>query len=186
MRTINPETKKATAVEKLSPLPTASTANTFGQAEHQSKMCCHRLYVYTVCGHSVLSDKPLIECLHASIEPGGHYSTTCELTAHPYQSWKIEALCPPCHHQREALMSRIEAAQTVKFDEWRWKVSYGMPAHGKDFWGRRAEEREVREKQQEKEAREEGRRSKTFGLKRKKSTKSSKSQQPRADSPRES
>lgn len=33
----------------------------------------------------------------------------------------------------------------VKFDEWRWKVSYGMPVHGKDFWGRKAEEREERE-----------------------------------------
>jgi hypothetical protein len=130
-------------------------------------MCCHRLYVYTVCGHSVLSSKPLIECRHASIEPDGYQSTDCEIIAHPYQSWKIETLCPPCQQQRDTLMSRIEAVQTVKFDEWRWKVSYGMPAHGKDFWGRRADEREQREQQQEKEVREEKRKSKPFSLKRK-------------------
>lgn len=35
--------------------------------------------------------------------------------------------------------------QVVKFDEWRWKVSYGMPVHGKDFWGKKADEREKRE-----------------------------------------
>ena len=38
-------------------------------------------------------------------------------------------------------MDRIEISQAVKYDEWRWKVSYGMPAHGKDFWGRKADER---------------------------------------------
>jgi hypothetical protein len=137
-------------------------------------MCCHRLYVYTVCGHSVLSSKPLIECRHASIEPDGHQSTDCEIIAHPYQSWKIETLCPPCQQQRDSLMSRIEAVQTVKFDEWRWKVSYGMPAHGKDFWGRRADEREQREQQQEKEVKEEKRKSKPFSLKRKSTRKSNK------------
>jgi hypothetical protein len=107
-------------------------------------MCCHRLYVYTTCGHSTLSSKPLIE-------PDGHQSTSCEIIAHPYQSWKIETLCPPCQHQRDTLMSRIETTQVVKFDEWRWKVSYGMPAHGKDFWGRRADEREKREQELERE-----------------------------------
>lgn len=138
-------------------------------------MCCHRLYVYTVCGHSVLSPKPIIECRHASIEPDEQHSASCELIAHPYQSWKIESLCPPCQHQRDTLMSRIEATQTVKFDEWRWKVSYGMPAHGKDFWGRRADEREQREAQQEKEMKQEGRKSKAFSLKRKSTRKSAKS-----------
>jgi hypothetical protein len=127
-------------------------------------MCCHRLYVYTVCGHSVLSSKPLIECRHASIEPDGYQSTDCEIIAHPYQSWKIETLCPPCQQQRDTLMSRIEAVQTVKFDEWRWKVSYG----------RRADEREQREQQQEKEVREEKRKSKPFSLKRKSTRKSNK------------
>jgi hypothetical protein len=39
-------------------------------------------------------------------------------------------------------MGQIEQAQVVKFDEWRWKVSYGMPTHGKDYWGKKAEERE--------------------------------------------
>lgn len=134
-------------------------------------MCCHRLYVYTTCGHSTLSSKPLIECRHASIEPDGHHSTSCEIIAHPYQSWKIETLCPPCQSQRDALMSRIETTQVVKFDEWRWKVSYGMPAHGKDFWGRRADEREKREK--EMEGREGKRKSKPFGSLKRKSTRKS-------------
>lgn len=138
-------------------------------------MCCHRLYVYTVCGHSVFSQKPLIECRHASIEPGEYQSTTCELIAHPYQSWKFDRLCPPCHVRREALMSGLEAAQTVKFDEWKWKVSYGMPAHGKDFWGRRAEEREKREKELEKEVKAETRKSRAFSLKRRSTRKSAKS-----------
>lgn len=69
-------------------------------------------------------------------------------------------------------MSRIEATQTVKFDEWRWKVSYGMPAHGKDFWGRRADEREQRELEREREGK---RKSKAFSLRRKSTRKSAKS-----------
>jgi hypothetical protein len=124
-------------------------------------MCCHRLYIHTTCGHSLLSPTPLIECRHASIEPSSTRSTTCEIIAHPYQSWKIESLCPPCQQQRDVLMSRIEATQTVKFDEWRWKVSYGMPTHGKDFWGKRADERVQREEEER-----EGKRSTKFGLKR--------------------
>jgi len=42
-------------------------------------------------------------------------------------------------------MGHFEEAQVVKFDEWRWKVSYGMPTHGKDYWGRKADEREEEE-----------------------------------------
>lgn len=136
-------------------------------------MCCHRLYIYTVCGHSNLSPKPIIECRHALIEPGQHRSTDCKLITHPYQSWKIEKLCPPCQDQREALMSQIEAVQEVRFDAWKWKVSYSLPAHGKDFWSRRADERE----QKEREIREEARKStiRTLGLKRRSTRKSTKS-----------
>ena len=43
-------------------------------------------------------------------------------------------------------MNRVEMQQVVKFDEWRWKVSYGMPDYGKDYWGRKADERERAEK----------------------------------------
>jgi hypothetical protein len=128
-------------------------------------MCCHRLYIYTTCGHTTLSPSPIIECRLASIEPAQHRSTGCELVTHPYQSWKLEKLCPPCHKEREVLMSRIEAVQAIKFDEGKWRVSYGMPAHGKDFWGRRADEREQRER----EVKEVARRStikKSFSLKR--------------------
>lgn len=39
-------------------------------------------------------------------------------------------------------MNRMEVSQFIKFDEWRWKVSYGMPVHGLDIWSKRAQERE--------------------------------------------
>ena len=68
-------------------------------------------------------------------------------------------------------MSRIEATQVVKFDEWRWKVSYGMPAHGKDFWGRRADEREKKELEQEREGKRKS--TKAFGSLKRKSTRKS-------------
>lgn len=29
-------------------------------------------------------------------------------------------------------MGHLEAKQEVKYDEWRWKVSYGVPAHAKE------------------------------------------------------
>lgn len=38
--------------------------------------------------------------------------------------------------------------QSVKFDGWQWKVSYGMPSGGKDYWTKKAEEREQEEKKQ--------------------------------------
>lgn len=141
-------------------------------------MCCHKLYIYAVCGHSALSEKPLIECRHASIEPGQYFSQNCELIAHPYQSWRIESLCPPCQTQRDALMSHLEAAQVVKFDEWKWKVSYGMPAHGKDFWTRKAEQREEEKRQEEMQS---SRRSNRFSRKRKSTRKSPKHKEREAE-----
>lgn len=130
-------------------------------------MCCHRLFIYSTCGHSHLSPTPLILCRHACIPPNLTYSTTCELIAHPYQSWKVESLCPECHARRVRLLAQVEVAQVVKFDEWRWKVSYGMPAHGKDFWGRKAEEREEREeREREGLGREGSKRRKRWSLKR--------------------
>jgi hypothetical protein len=135
-------------------------------------MCLHRLYIYTTCGHSVHSPKPTFECRHASIEPGQHRSTDCDIVSHPYQSWKLEKLCPPCQAQREALMSQIVAVQTIRFDEGKWRVSYGMPAHGKDFWGRRADEREQRERKIKEEARK-SLVKRSFSLKRKSTMRSS-------------
>ena len=35
----------------------------------------------------------------------------------------------------------------VKYDECKWKVSYGLPAHGKDLWSRKAEERDRLERE---------------------------------------
>jgi len=108
-------------------------------------MCCHRLYVYNTCGHSVFSPSPLVVCRFAEIPPHAAQSTTCKIIAHPYQSWKIDSLCPECQQRRARLLEQVEITQVIQFDEWRWKVSYGMPAHGKDFWGKKAEEREKKE-----------------------------------------
>lgn len=137
-------------------------------------MCCHKLYIYTVCGHSALSDKPLMECRHASIGPGGTFSSTCDLVAHPYQSWRLEKLCPPCQQRRDALVGRFEEAQVVKFDEWKWKVSYGMPAHGgKDYWSLKADAREE-EQAEKQEIERPAKKSNRFSLKRKSTRKSTK------------
>ncbi|KAF7196530.1 hypothetical protein HII31_02258 [Pseudocercospora fuligena] len=71
----------------------------------------------------------------------------CEIVAHPYKSLRLDQLCPPCQKRRDALIRDIEEKQVVKFDEWQWKVSYGMPSHGgKDYWGKKAEEREAEER----------------------------------------
>ena len=52
-------------------------------------------------------------------------------------------------------MSRLEQNKVV-YEDWRWKVSYGMPEHGKDFWGKKAEERERLEKETGKRTRRSG------------------------------
>ena len=108
-------------------------------------MCYHRLYIYS-CGHSVWAKTPLIECCNAAVPPNGTYSIKCELTAHPYQSWKFESLCLRCAHRRALLLEGLKQNKVV-YEDWKWKVSYGMPAHGKDFWGRKAEERERLERE---------------------------------------
>lgn len=110
-------------------------------------MCCHRFYIYSTCGHSLFSPQAIVQCQQASIPPDSSYSATCKLTAHPFQSWKIDSPCPDCLHLRETLLDQIKASQTIHYDDWRWKVSYGLPAHGKDFWGRKAEERERLERE---------------------------------------
>jgi len=106
-------------------------------------MCCHRLVIYTTCGHSFFSPRPITECRNASVPPNGSSSTACELFGHPYRSWRLGRLCPTCQYRRETLLSSVEQTQEVRFDEWKWKVSYGMPAHGKAQWTKKAEEREA-------------------------------------------
>lgn len=128
-------------------------------------MCCHRLFIYNTCGHSTLAPRPIITCRHACIPPNLTYSTTCTLIAHPYQSWKVDSLCPECHARRAQLLEQVEISQVVRFDEWKWKVSYGLPAHGKDFWSRKAEEREKTEAASLKK--EGGKKRKRFSLRRK-------------------
>lgn len=134
-------------------------------------MCCHRLFIYGTCGHSTFSPEPLILCRHASIPPDGSHSTRCELIAHPYQSWRIEQLCPPCQKRRDSMLSRIERTTKVEFDEWKWKVSYALPLHGKDYWTTKMEK--LAEEEQKKSQEHLGRKKslKRFSWKRK-STKS--------------
>ncbi|KAK5117626.1 hypothetical protein LTR62_005049 [Meristemomyces frigidus] len=48
------------------------------------------------------------------------------------------------------MLGRIEECQQVTFDEYRWRVSYAMPDHGKDFWTRRMEDK-AKEEEQSKE-----------------------------------
>ena len=121
--------------------------NHYSFVPYFTEMCCHRFYVFVTCGHSLFAPNPVVQCAEASIEPGDAYSTTCEIMTHPFQSWKIDSLCPECEERRTVMLTHIEERQKIKFDEWRWKVSYGMPAHGKDFWGRKADERARLEKE---------------------------------------
>lgn len=120
-------------------------------------MCIHRLFIHTVCGHSILSANPIVLCNDASIPPDGTASTSCELIAHPYQSWRLNSLCPSCACTRSRLLQRIDAEQAISYDEAKWKVSYGMPSHGLDLWGKRAAERERLEKETGKRKRRNGR-----------------------------
>ncbi|KAK4635131.1 hypothetical protein CLAFUW4_00577 [Fulvia fulva] len=106
-------------------------------------MCCHSRVIYSVCGHSCFGRRPIVECRNASIDPMLEYSTTCEIYGHPFKSLRLDQLCPGCQRRREVLLQEIDASHVVKFDEWQWKVSYGLPGHGgKDYWTRKAEERE--------------------------------------------
>ena len=46
------------------------------------------------------------------------------------------------------LLQQIDESHAVRFDEWQWKVSYGLPGHGgKDYWSKKAEEREQMEQE---------------------------------------
>ncbi|EMC93421.1 hypothetical protein BAUCODRAFT_76313 [Baudoinia panamericana UAMH 10762] len=114
-------------------------------------MCCHRLFVYSVCGHSAFSITPLILCQDAAIAPDAEHSSRCELVAHPYRSLKLDMLCPSCQQRRDAILGRVEQCQVVTYDEYKWKVSYAMPAHGKDFWTRKMEEKEAKETEERKQ-----------------------------------
>lgn len=90
-------------------------------------MCYHKLYIFTTCGHSCMSQRPLIMCRHASISPVSTYSSGCELKTHPYQCNKIESLCWTCQRRRSELLGQLEQQQVVRYDEWQWKVSYSAP-----------------------------------------------------------
>lgn len=91
------------------------------------RMCYHKLYIFTTCGHSFFGPMPLMTCRHASISPDSSYSSTCEIKAHPYQSLKLERLCVRCQRQRSVLLERLEGQQIVRVDEQQWKVSYSVP-----------------------------------------------------------
>ncbi|KAK0256447.1 hypothetical protein LTR91_022775 [Friedmanniomyces endolithicus] len=114
-------------------------------------MCCHRLFIYTTCGHSTFAPEPLVLCRHAAIPPDSDHSTMCKIIAHPYKSLRLEQLCPPCQRRRDSMLGRIEQCQHVEFDEYKWKVSYAMPMHGKDYWTKKMEDRLAAEEAEGKE-----------------------------------
>ena len=120
-------------------------------------MCCHRLFIYATCGHSTFALRPLVECCNAGIAPDAFHSSECELVGHPYKAIKLDKLCPPCQWRRDSMLERVERCQQLEFEEYKWRVSYAMPAHGKDYWTKKMEEKRAKE---EAEAREEGRNSK--------------------------
>jgi hypothetical protein len=137
-------------------------------------MCLHRRVIFTTCGHSTFGPQALIECRNACIGPAVSWSSTCQIVAHPYKTLKLDSLCPPCQARRDALLHEIEVKQVVKFDEWQWKVSYGMPSGGgKDYWGKKAEERQLQENNRPSELASPTRRrsSKRFSWRRHKRTK---------------
>lgn len=115
-------------------------------------MCCHRRIIYATCGHSTFSPQPLVECRLASIDPTVQWSSGCQIVAHPYKSLRLDRLCPTCQQRREVLLHEIDESSVVRFDEWQWKVSYGMPGHGgKDYWTKKMEERQEAERLKERE-----------------------------------
>lgn len=90
-------------------------------------MCHHKLYIFSICGHSSYGAKPLRICRDASIAPTASISEGCEIKTHAFQSLKIESLCWTCQRRRSELLERIESKQMVRYDEWQWKVSYSAP-----------------------------------------------------------
>ncbi len=148
-------------------LPRFSSNRLLGRNRHRI-MCTHRLYIYNTCGHSVFSRTPIIQCLEACIPPDGSFSTTCDLVAHPFQSWRINKLCPACDWTRRELLSQVESSQTITYDQSKWKVSYGKPTHGGlDFWGRRMAEKEKAERDRERQEREARKKAARFSWRRK-------------------
>jgi len=49
--------------------------------------------------------------------------------------------------RRDSMLGRIERAQKVEYDEWRWKVSYALPLRGKDYWTKKMEDKEKAERE---------------------------------------
>lgn len=48
-------------------------------------------------------------------------------TFHPYCSYRISTLCPSCTETRNHLLSAVESANELRFEDWRWKVKYLFP-----------------------------------------------------------
>ncbi|KAK5187822.1 hypothetical protein LTR16_009499, partial [Cryomyces antarcticus] len=70
----------------------------------------------------------------ASISPTSLYSEACQIKSHPFQSYKLEKLCASCQGIRDALLDQIDSDQTVRFDEWKWKVAYSSPNADQNDW----------------------------------------------------
>lgn len=60
---------------------------------------------------------------------------------HAYHSFRLDRACPACEAARNERVSFLEKAQTIRFDSWRWNVSYKMPRLGLDRWSEKAIQR---------------------------------------------
>lgn len=91
-------------------------------------MCYHRLYIFTLCGHSCFQAEPLRACRDASFAPDGTQSVSCQPCAHPLHSYKLARPCMVCQLQTEMRLREVEQLGGIRFDEWRWKVSLATPS----------------------------------------------------------
>ncbi len=99
-------------------------------------MCYHRLYIFSICGHSLYAPTPLLLCKDSAIPPDAPASAACTPRAHPFQSLRIHRLCALCDRRRSALLAEVERDREIKFDQWRWKVAYQNPAAEQEAWKR--------------------------------------------------
>ncbi|KAI9695292.1 MAG: hypothetical protein M1820_008754 [Bogoriella megaspora] len=96
----------------------------------QLPMCIYHLTIFTHCAHTLLSTHPILACALSSFSPGSTKSTTCVPQGHPFQTLRVESLCPHCNARRKEREKRIKEEgliEGVKVEEWRWRVKYALP-----------------------------------------------------------
>ncbi len=91
-----------------------------------ARMCYHKRYLFTTCGHSLLGPSIIAPC------PASHSPFTptfeppqaprprphCSAQSHPYQTLRIDRLCPCCDAERERLLALEEKRRDA--GAWAW------------------------------------------------------------------